>query len=80
MVRGPFVFEGAITGAVAGAVSATALLALFAASRQLSARAFTAVLPGVGWEMAAICGAALVGAGVCLGSAASLVGLRGLRA
>jgi cell division transport system permease protein len=80
MVRGPFVFEGAVTGAVAGAVSATALLALFAASRQLSAQAFTAVLPGVGWEMAAICGAALVGAGVCLGSAASLVGLRGLRA
>lgn len=80
MVRGPFVFEGAITGAVAGGVSATSLLGLFAASRQLSAQAFTAILPGVGWETAAICGAALVGAGVCLGSAASLVGLRGLRA
>ena len=80
MVRGPFVFEGAITGAVAGTLAGAALLALFAASSQLSARAFTAILPGVGWEMAALCAAALVGGGVCLGSAASLVGLRGMRA
>ncbi len=79
MVRGPFVLEGALTGALAGVVGGGAVLALFAAAQWASGQAVTAVLPGVGWGAAAACAAVVLLAGVALGSTASLLGSRGLR-
>lgn len=79
MVRGPFVFEGALTGEVAGLFSAAALLALFAAAQSASAQAFTALLPGVGWTTVGVCAAWLVLTGMGLGAIASVAGTRGLR-
>jgi cell division protein FtsX len=79
VLRGPFVFEGALTGAVSGVLGAGVLLALFAAAQRASAQSFTAFLPGVGWDAALAAGVSLLLAGASLGSAASLVGLRGLR-
>ncbi len=78
MVRGPFLFEGALTGEVAGVASAGALLALFAAAQRASAQVFTALLPGVDWGAALACAAGLVLAGIGLATVASVAGLRGL--
>ncbi len=78
MVRGPFLFEGALTGEVAGVASAGALLALFAAAQRASAQMFTALLPGVDWRAAVACAAGLVLAGIGLAMVASFAGLRGL--
>lgn len=79
MVRGPFVFEGALTGEVAGLFSAAALLALFATAQHESARTFTALLPGVGWGAVDVCAGGLVLAGAGLGAVAAAFGTRGLR-
>jgi cell division protein FtsX len=79
VLHGPFVFEGALTGAVSGVLGAGVLLALFAAAQRASVQSFTAFLPGVGWDAALAAGVSLLLAGASLGSAASLVGLRGLR-
>jgi cell division transport system permease protein len=79
MIRGPFVFEGALTGTVAGLLAAVAVVALFALAQAASARTFSQVLPGVDWRTAAACAAGALTAGAALGSLASLVGVRGLR-
>jgi cell division transport system permease protein len=79
MVRGPFVFEGTLTGVAAGLLSAGVLVGLFAGAQAASARTFTEVLPGVGWPIALTCAGLLPVTGMVLGSAASLAGLRGLR-
>jgi cell division transport system permease protein len=78
MLRGPFVIEGALTGAVAGLLGAAVLLGLVAAAQQASAAVFTQVLPGVGWTAAAASGVLMLLAGVALGSTASLIGVRGM--
>jgi cell division transport system permease protein len=80
MVRGPFVFEGALTGAVAGLVAGVVLVGLFAGSQRISFQAFVSLLPGVGWYAALACAAALLVAGAFLGSASSLFSVRRLRA
>jgi cell division transport system permease protein len=79
MVRGPFVVEGALTGAAAGAAGACVLLAVFAGAQWASGQALTALLPGVGWSVAASCAGVVLLAGVGLGALSSLVGSRGLR-
>jgi cell division transport system permease protein len=80
MLRGPFLVEGALTGAVAGLIGGTMLLGLFEAAQLASSAVFTQLLPGVGWPAAILCGALVLAAGTTLGSTASLAGLRGLRA
>ena len=74
---GPFVVEGALTGAAAGLLAAALLLGLFAGAEQVSARMFTALLPGVNWTVAALTAAALPAAGSALGSLGTLGGLGG---
>ena len=79
MVRGTFVSEGAMTGALAGLLAAAFVLGTFAALEETSRQIFSQVLPGVDWRTASGCAAAVLAAGATLGSLASLVGSRGLR-
>jgi cell division transport system permease protein len=79
MVRSPFVFEGALTGAVAGLIAGAVLIGVFAATQRLSLQTFTSLLPGVGWYAAFICGGAVLVVGAFLGSASSLLSVRRLR-
>jgi cell division transport system permease protein len=79
-LRGPFVIEGALTGAAAGLLGAALLVGIFAGAQRVSSALFTQLLPGVGWQAVVVCGLLLLAVGVALGSTASLAGLRGLRA
>lgn len=76
VLSGPFVVEGALAGAAAGLLAAAILLALFAGAEQVSARTFTALLPGVGWAAAMLTAAGLPAAGIALGALGALGGLR----
>ncbi len=80
MVRGPFVVEGTLTGTVAGLLGGAAVVGIFAAVQAAGAQAFTDLLPGVTWPVALACAGVLPLAGMALGSAASVAGLRGLTA
>jgi cell division transport system permease protein len=80
MVRGPFLLEGALTGAAAGVVAVASLLALFAGVQWASGRVLTSLLPGVGWTVVTACAGQLLLAGVALGAGGALFGSRGLRA
>jgi cell division transport system permease protein len=80
MIRGPFVFEGALTGSLAGLLAAAVLVAAFAGLQDVSARTFSQLLPGVDCRAAGICAAGVLAGGAMLGSFASLIGVRGLRA
>ena len=80
MVRGPFVFEGALTGGVAGLLAAALLVGAFAAVQDTSIRVYSQLLPGVDRRSTATCAAALLVGGTALGSFASLLGVRGMRA
>jgi cell division transport system permease protein len=80
MVRGPFVFEGALTGGVAGLLAAALLLGAFAAVQDTDLKTFSQLLPGVDWRTAVACAASVLLVGTGLGSFASLLGVRGLRA
>jgi cell division transport system permease protein len=80
MLRGPFLVEGALTGAMAGLIGGAILLGLFEAAQRASSAVFTQLLPGVGWPAAIACGALMLAAGTTLGGTASLAGLRGLPA
>ena len=79
MIRGPFVFEGALTGTAAGLFAAAVVVATFAWSQSASMRSFSLLLPGVDWRMAELCASGVVAAGLGLGSLASLLGVRRLR-
>jgi cell division transport system permease protein len=78
MLRGPFMVEGTLTGAVAGAVAAALLLGVYAAAQGASGAMFAQVLPGVDWVAALACAVAVVGAGLVLGGLAALAGMRTL--
>ena len=80
MVRGPFVFEGALTGGLAGLLAAALLLGAFAALQDTSIKTYSQLLPGVDWRATVACAAALLLSGTGLGSFASLLGVRGMRA
>jgi cell division transport system permease protein len=80
MVRGPFVFEGALTGSVAGLAAAAAVVGAFAAVQDTSFKTYSALLPGVDWNVTLACAAAVLVTGAVLGSFASLIGVRGMRA
>jgi cell division transport system permease protein len=76
MVRGPFVVEGAITGAVAGAAAA---LVTFGAGMAVVAAGSGALMqfaPGLSATVAAVAAAIVLAAGTGLGSGSSLLSLR----
>ena len=76
MVRGPFVVEGAITGALAGTLGGLVTFGLVMAGLETSAATFTQFAPGVTIAVAAIAGAMVLLTGLGLGSGSSLVSLR----
>ena len=76
MVRGPFVVEGAITGALSGTVAGLIVFGSTMAAISAGSASFTQFAPGVN-VMVAACAAAIVFAtGLGLGSGSSLVSLR----
>lgn len=77
MVRGPFVVEGALTGAVAGLLaSAVVALVTALAAGVGAAHRLTALAPGLTPASGLAAGALVLLAGVMLGAASSLLGIR----
>jgi cell division protein FtsX len=76
MVRGPFVVEGAITGAHAGIAAGGVTCGLAMAGIAGGASSFAQFAPGVTSAVAAIAAGIVLGAGLALGSGSSLLSLR----
>jgi cell division transport system permease protein len=76
VLRGPFVVEAALTGALAGLLAGAGVLALYAGVEQLGARTFTELLPGVGWWSAVATGGALPALGALIAALGAALGLR----
>jgi cell division transport system permease protein len=76
MVRGPFVVEGAITGALAGAAAGLVTFGLTMAGIAAGSGTFTQFAPGVTVTVAAIAATIVFASGVGLGSGSSLVSVR----
>ena len=76
MVRGPFVVEGAITGALAGVVAGAITVGLAMAGVAGASSSFTQFAPGVDATVALLAGAIVLGAGLALGSGSSVLSLR----
>ena len=76
MVRGPFVVEGAITGALAGTVAGLVTFGLVVAGIRAGSVTFTQFAPGITVVVAAIGAAIVFVAGLGLGSGSSLISVR----
>ena len=76
MVRGPFVVEGAITGALSGGVAGLATFALAAGAIGFGSQSFSQFAPGITVTVAAVVAMLVVLAGLGLGSGSSLLTLR----
>ncbi|HZK75168.1 MAG TPA: permease-like cell division protein FtsX [Clostridia bacterium] len=76
MVRGPFVVEGAITGALAGAAAGLVTFGLTMAGIAEGAGSFTQFAPGITATVAAAAAAIVFATGITLGSGSSLVSVR----
>jgi len=76
MVRGPFVVEGAITGALAGTAAGLATFGLTIAGISAGADTFARFAPGVTFSVAAIAAVIVLATGIGLGSGSSLVSVR----
>jgi cell division transport system permease protein len=76
MVRGPFVVEGAITGALAGIFAGGITFGLAMAGIAGASSSFTQFAPGVDTTVAVLAALAVIGAGVVLGSGSSVLSLR----
>jgi cell division transport system permease protein len=76
MVRGPFVVEGAITGALAGAAAGLVTFGLSAAAMAAGSGSFAQFAPGVTIGVGALAAAMVFAVGLGLGSGSSLVSVR----
>src|SRR5262249_60725914 len=76
VLRGPLVVEAALTGALAGLLAGTTVLALYAGVEQLGVRTFTELLPGVDWRVAVATAGALPALGTLVGAFGAVLGLR----
>jgi cell division transport system permease protein len=76
MVRGPFVVEGAITGALSGAVAGLTTFGLTWIAIAAGSASFTQFAPGITFTVAAIAAAIVFAAGLSLGSGSSLISVR----
>jgi ABC-type ATPase involved in cell division/cell division protein FtsX len=76
MLRGPFVVEGLMIGALAGAVAAAAVAGAFVLATRFESATYAQVLPGVGpTQVQYVLAAVLVG-GMVLGSLTAMLGFR----
>jgi ABC-type ATPase involved in cell division/cell division protein FtsX len=76
MLRGPFVVEGFTSGALAGALAAALVAGAWLLATRFESSVFSQVLPGVDATSARYVLAAVIVAGLFLGSATSLLGFR----
>jgi Predicted ATPase involved in cell division len=80
MVRGPFVTEGLMTGAFAGALAGAAVLGVWALASSFASQTYSQVLPGVGPDSVRYVAAAVIVAGLVLGALTAMLGFRRIRA
>jgi cell division transport system permease protein len=80
MVRGPFVTEGLMTGALAGALAAAAVAGAWLLASRFAFEIYSQILPGVGQDSVRYVVAAIMVAGLALGALTSMLGFRRIRA
>jgi cell division transport system permease protein len=80
MLRGPFVVEGLMTGALAGALAASAVAGAFFLVTRFESATFAQVLPGVGPTVVQYILAAVMVAGLLLGATTAMLGFRKVHA
>jgi ABC-type ATPase involved in cell division/cell division protein FtsX len=80
MLRGPFVVEGLMTGALAGALAAALVAAAYLLAVRFEAATYAQVLPGVGATQVQYVLAAVIAAGLLLGSLTAMLGFRKVHA
>jgi ABC-type ATPase involved in cell division/cell division protein FtsX len=80
MLRGPFVVEGLMIGALAGAVAAAAVAGAWLLAIQFESATYAQVLPGVGPTEVQYVLAAVMVAGLLLGSLTAMLGFRKVHA
>ena len=76
MVRGPFVVEGLMIGALAGAAAASAVAGAWLLATRFESATYAQLLPGVGPTEVRYVLAAVMVAGLLLGSLTALLGFR----
>jgi cell division protein FtsX len=80
MVRGPFVVEGLTTGALAGALAGGVVAVLFLLAIRFESALYLQVLPGVDATAVQYVVAAVITAGLVLGTGTAFFGFRRARA
>lgn len=80
MVRGPFVIEGLTTGALAGALAAAVVAGVWLLAARFESAVYTQVLPGVDATSVQYLIAAVIVAGLALGTITALLSFRKARA
>jgi len=80
MLRGPFVVEGLMIGALAGAVAAAAVAGAWVLAIRFESATYAQVLPGVGPTEVQYVLASVMVAGLLLGSLTATLGFRKVRA
>jgi len=79
MVRGPFVVEGMMIGALAGALAGAAAAAMWLIATRFAAATYAQVLPGVGADSVRYVIAAVIASGIILGALTATLGFRRYR-
>ncbi len=80
MLRGPFVVEGLMTGALAGALAAAVVAGAYLLAVRFEDTIYVQVLPGVGATAVQYVLAAVITAGLVLGTGTAMLGFRKARA
>jgi cell division transport system ATP-binding protein len=80
MLRGPFVTEGLMTGALAGALAGAAVAGVWLLASSFGSEIYSQVLPGVGPTSVRYVVAAVMMAGLALGALTAMLGFRRIRA
>jgi cell division transport system permease protein len=80
MLRGPFVVEGLMTGALAGALAAAVVAGAYLLAVRFEDTIYIQVLPGVGATAVQYVLAAVITAGLVLGTGTAMLGFRRARA
>lgn len=80
MVRGPFVTEGLMTGALAGALAGAFVAGAWVLTSSFASETYSQILPGVGLNSVRYVVAALMAAGLVLGAMTAMLGFRRIRA
>jgi cell division transport system ATP-binding protein len=80
MLRGPFVMEGLMTGALAGAIAGALVGGAWLLATRLASATYVLVLPGVGLTSVRYVVAAVIVAGIVIGTLTSTLGFRRIHA